>query len=172
MKRSLTLATALLLMLAACSPATLSVSNAWSRPTPIGNTAAAYFTLQNGRQVDALVGASSDIAATVEVHENVPADEAGDMSSDSSMDMSGDATAEPAEGMDMSGTDMGADVMIMQPVPRLELAPDQQVTFEPGGYHVMLIGLTQDLNSGDTFILTLHFEKAGDVDVTVTVQDQ
>lgn len=40
----------------------------------------------------------------------------------------------------------------------------------PGGYHVMLIGLTGDLTEGMTFDLTLTFEKAGDVIIPVTVQ--
>ena len=48
--------------------------------------------------------------------------------------------------------------------------PVARVTLEPGGYHIMLIGLTEDLTDGMTFDLTLTFEKAGDVVVPVTVQ--
>ncbi len=43
------------------------------------------------------------------------------------------------------------------------------VVFKPGGLHVMLMGLQAPLKEGDTFPLTLAFEKAGDVDVQVHV---
>ena len=43
------------------------------------------------------------------------------------------------------------------------------VALEPGGYHVMLIGLVQDLTEGDIYDLTLTFERAGDVTVQVPV---
>lgn len=41
---------------------------------------------------------------------------------------------------------------------------------KPGGLHIMLIGLKAPLKQGDSFPLTLKFEKAGDVAVTVPVQ--
>ncbi len=52
----------------------------------------------------------------------------------------------------------------------LEIPAGATVTLAPGGYHIMMIGLTQDLNAGMTFELTLTFEKAGEVTVTVPVQ--
>ena len=41
-----------------------------------------------------------------------------------------------------------------------------------GGDHVMLLGLTRQLNDGDTMALTLTFEKAGEVKVDVPVDLQ
>ena len=41
------------------------------------------------------------------------------------------------------------------------------VALKPGSYHVMLIGLKKPLAAGDLFPLTLNFEKAGNVSVTV-----
>ena len=41
-----------------------------------------------------------------------------------------------------------------------------------GGDHVMLLGLTRQLNDGDTVALTLTFEKAGEVKVDVPVDLQ
>jgi copper(I)-binding protein len=49
------------------------------------------------------------------------------------------------------------------------VAPGAKVTFSPGGMHVMLVGLKQPLKEGQTFPLALKFEKAGDVNVTVSV---
>jgi periplasmic copper chaperone A len=44
------------------------------------------------------------------------------------------------------------------------------VVLKPGGYHVMLIGLKQPLKAGETIPLTLDFEKAGKVSITVPVR--
>jgi copper(I)-binding protein len=63
------------------------------------------------------------------------------------------------------------DVMQMRPIEGgLEVPAGGSVTLEPGGYHVMLIGLSEDLVAGMTFDLTLTFEQAGDVVVQVVVQ--
>lgn len=43
------------------------------------------------------------------------------------------------------------------------------VTFAPGGYHVMLVGVKAPLEKGRTFPLTLKFAKAGEIAVSVTV---
>lgn len=51
------------------------------------------------------------------------------------------------------------------------VAPGQTVKFAPGSYHIMLLGLKQPLKAGDRFPLTLSFEKAGQVEVQVVVQD-
>jgi periplasmic copper chaperone A len=62
-------------------------------------------------------------------------------------------------------------VMKMRPVPGgLEIKPGQTVTLAPGGYHVMLMGLTQQLKQGDHFKATLTFAKAGKADVDFTVE--
>ena len=44
------------------------------------------------------------------------------------------------------------------------------VALKPGSYHVMLIGLKKPLTAGDSFPLTLEFEKAGNISITVPVQ--
>jgi periplasmic copper chaperone A len=43
------------------------------------------------------------------------------------------------------------------------------VTFQPGGYHIMLMGLKRDLQEGKTLPLKLSFARAGDVDVQVKI---
>lgn len=43
--------------------------------------------------------------------------------------------------------------------------------FQPGGLHVMLIGLKQDLKPGDQFLLTLDFVNAGQISLQVTVSE-
>ena len=62
-------------------------------------------------------------------------------------------------------------VMQMRPLADgLEIPAGGEVILEPGGYHLMLFGLTEDLVVGMTFDLTLRFERAGDVVVSVVVR--
>ncbi len=44
------------------------------------------------------------------------------------------------------------------------------VSLEPGGYHLMLLGVGEIPVPGDSFELTLQFERAGRIAVTVTVE--
>jgi copper(I)-binding protein len=73
-------------------------------------------------------------------------------------------TAQPHE------TKVENGIMKMRPVGALAVAPGQTVELKPGGEHIMLTGLKQPLKPGDSFPLTLRFERAGDVAVTVKVE--
>lgn len=61
-------------------------------------------------------------------------------------------------------------MMAMHPVERIEVPAGGSVSLEPGGYHIMLINLTQELQVGGTIDLTLTFEKAGEIKVTAEVR--
>lgn len=59
--------------------------------------------------------------------------------------------------------------MSMQQVTGVEIPAGGQAVLEPGGLHVMLIGVTEDLAEGDTVELTLAFEDAGEQTVSAEV---
>jgi copper(I)-binding protein len=62
-------------------------------------------------------------------------------------------------------------VMKMRPVAGgLEIKPGQTVELKPGGYHVMFVGLKQQLTQGEHFNVTLEFAKAGKVDVDFAIE--
>jgi copper(I)-binding protein len=61
-------------------------------------------------------------------------------------------------------------VMQMRPVAALEVKPDSRTVLKPGGYHVMLMELKGPLKEGQSFAITLTFEKAGAVEATATVE--
>jgi periplasmic copper chaperone A len=75
--------------------------------------------------------------------------------------------AKKAELHTMAMQDM---VMKMRPIAGLDIPAGQPVTLKPGGEHIMLMGLNQPLHEGQSFPLTLDFEKAGPRTVTVTVE--
>jgi copper(I)-binding protein len=45
-----------------------------------------------------------------------------------------------------------------------------EAVFQPGGLHIMLIGLKRDLKVGEHFTVVLHFQKHADIRMDVTVQ--
>jgi hypothetical protein len=117
---------------------TITIENAWTRPTPGGaKTAAVYFTAVNG-------GATSDRIVSAET----PAADRAEMHIDL----------------------MEGDVMRMRRVLGVDVPANGRTAFSPQSFHVMLIGLKAPLKAGDKVPLTLHFDHAGDVAVTVNVR--
>lgn len=60
-------------------------------------------------------------------------------------------------------------IMRMHSIDGIELTPGEPAVLAPGGDHVMLMGLKAPLKEGQTFPLTLVFEKGGKVTVEVAV---
>ncbi len=69
---------------------------------------------------------------------------------------------------EMSMTSNG--VMKMRPVPGgLAIPPGKTVALAPGGYHLMIIGPTQEFKAGESVPVTLIFKHAGKVAVSFPV---
>ena len=61
---------------------------------------------------------------------------------------------------------------MMQPVEGgIPIDPGGHVTLQPGGYHVMVLGVDDIPEPGTTFELVLEFERAGRMTITVHVQE-
>jgi VCBS repeat-containing protein len=65
---------------------------------------------------------------------------------------------------------MDGNVMRMRAVPALELPAGKAVELKPGGYHVMLMDLKQQLKAGETVNVSLVVERAGGQRETVEVK--
>lgn len=119
----------------------LRIEHPYATPTPPGaaNGAAYLRALRNtGDQPDRLIGASTPVARSVEIHRSL---------------------------IDAQN------VMRMRAVDGIALAPRAEIRLRHGGdHHLMLIDLKQPLKVGDRFPMTLRFEKAGEREVTVWVQ--
>jgi copper(I)-binding protein len=111
----------------------------WARAALKDGNGAAYMLLHNHSiDDDALVGVSTNVAATAELHLS---------------QMNADGT------MEMSQQEL------------IALPSDGEVELKPGGYHIMLIGLKQDLKVGDKISVVLHFEHHEDITLDVPVMD-
>jgi copper(I)-binding protein len=65
---------------------------------------------------------------------------------------------------------MKNEVMSMGPVKSVDLPAGKAVSFDPNGYHVMLMGLTGQLKEGESVPLTLTVEDAKGEKQTIEVQ--
>jgi copper(I)-binding protein len=61
-------------------------------------------------------------------------------------------------------------MMRMRQVDSIGLEPGKSTQLEPGGYHIMFIGLGAPLRAGDHIPLTLRFEQAGEVEIQIPVK--
>lgn len=111
----------------------------WARTALKEGNSAAYMLLHNHTETDdELIGASSDVAASVEIH---------------------------LSQMNANGT------MEMIPQESIALPAEGDLELKPGSYHIMIIGLKQDLNVGDEITLTLHFKNHEDITLTIPVME-
>lgn len=132
----------------------LTVEGAWARTsTGTANAGAAYLVVKNaGTAADALVSVSTPAAGSAQIHETYT------LPSPSGSTM-------PGASAGMSGGMMG-----MRPVATIDIPAGGSIELKPGGYHIMLMDLKQDLKAGTTITLTLTFEKAAPITVTAEVR--
>lgn len=62
------------------------------------------------------------------------------------------------------------EVMRMRPVADIPVPAGGAATLQPGGLHLMLMGLNRPLAVGESVPVTLRFERAGSVTVNLAVQ--
>jgi copper(I)-binding protein len=82
------------------------------------------------------------------------------------------ASSDMAEAVEIHLSQMKDDgTMEMIKQESIPLPADGEVEFKPGSFHVMLIGLKQELKTGGEFSLTLHFKNHEDISLTIPVMD-
>ena len=78
-------------------------------------------------------------------------------------------TADVARRVELHTHKMDGNIMRMRQIQNVPIAAGATVMLKPGGHHVMLMGLTRKLAEGESFPLTLVFEKAGKMQVSVKI---
>jgi hypothetical protein len=79
------------------------------------------------------------------------------------------ADSPQAESVEIHQTRMVEGEMQMRERKDLPVPPGGVLRFEPGGYHLMLVGLKAPLVAGGRATLTLRFERAGAITVDLAV---
>lgn len=153
---------------------TLRIENVWARPGMADGNTAIYMVVYGGSDDERLVevSADNDFAEAIEIHEVVVVEDDG--ATDDMDNHMGSAGSMNSDTEDDAGTDHGSmsgGMKMMRQIDGLDIPAGSQVTLEPGGYHVMVLGLKQALAVGDTVKVTLHFESTGEVEVTAEVRE-
>lgn len=128
------------LALSACQARSSGIEahEVWARAAIQNGNGAVYMVLHNhSSQPDELIGATSDVAQSIELHKSEVNDQG---------------------------------VMVMHKQQAISLPADGEVVLEPGGYHIMLLGLKKDLKEGDTFKIVLKFKSHPDLPLQVAVR--
>jgi copper(I)-binding protein len=68
-------------------------------------------------------------------------------------------------------TEHAGEVAKMRALRAFEVPARERLALEPNGAHLMLIDIARPLNKGERLPLTLRFEKAGELEVEVEVQE-
>ena len=119
----------------------VSVSEPYARATfPMAQSAAAYLTIHN-------FGDTLRTLKSVSVNDDI------------------------AKEAQIHTTEMRGDMMQMRQVTEgVALEPGKSVNFEPGSYHIMLMGLKQGLSEGDSVALTLTLANGETIAVNAAVK--
>lgn len=80
------------------------------------------------------------------------------------------AAADVAQRVELHQTRNMSGMLMMEPVPRVDVAAGARVELKPGSYHLMLIGLKRTLKPGQSVTFTLRFERAGELTTRATVR--
>lgn len=75
-----------------------------------------------------------------------------------------------AKSVELHTVEQSGNTMQMKQVEGIDVPANGSVELKPGGFHVMLIGLNQELKPDQTFTVKLTFEKAGTVEAPVKVR--
>jgi len=82
------------------------------------------------------------------------------------------ASSDIAEAGELHGMTMENDVMKMFQVEYLDVPAGGSLELGPGGIHIMLIGLREMLEAGQTLRVVLEFENAGKIPVEAEIREE
>ncbi len=132
-------------LLAACQSTvegpSISIEDAWGRPSPKVATAGAFYMLikNDGSEADIFVAAESSACGVVELHESYKTEE-------------GAMGMRPVEG-------------------GIEVPAGGQAELKMGGLHIMCIEKLEDFEVGAVMPLTLTFEKSGEMSIEIEIRE-
>lgn len=134
----------------------LRVLDAWARPTVVSSAATGGAPV-SGQGVASQAASSSAVYLTIVNDGDAPDSLVG-------------ARSAAASDVELHESVREGDFVRMRPASRIAVPAKGKVAVTPGGLHIMLVGLKQELAPGSTVPLTLRFERSGQVSLEVPVQ--
>lgn len=133
----------------------LTIINAWARPALAMKMESTPEAGQAGHTMEGSVG-----GAYLTIENKGAADKLVSL------------TSPVAETVEIHQTKESNGMMMMEPVQGgLDIPANGSVEMKPGGYHIMLMNLKEDLKAGTTFSLTLKFQSGQEIAMAVPVRE-
>lgn len=82
------------------------------------------------------------------------------------------ASSPRAQSVELHEMSMDGNVMRMRPVASFTVPADGAVSLTPNGLHLMLTGLSGPLVAGESVPVTLTFERAGAIEISLPVRER
>lgn len=79
------------------------------------------------------------------------------------------ATTSVARAVELHHSTLEDGVMRMREVETIEVPERGETRLDPGGFHLMLIGVSEPLEEGGEVTLHLHFERAGEIQINAPI---
>jgi periplasmic copper chaperone A len=131
---------------------TIQLENAWARRAPSMNPGD-----QSSQGGGAMTAGNGAVYITINNH-------------GSEADALLSASTDVATTVELHKTIEQGGKMVMRPLPKFDVPAGRKLEMKPGSYHIMLLGLKQDLRPGETISVGLSFEKAGQMSVEAPVK--
>jgi copper(I)-binding protein len=81
------------------------------------------------------------------------------------------ASTAVAKRVEMHVTQREGEVTRMRQVQSFEIPARERYALRPGGSHLMLVDIVRPLQKGERFTMTLRFERAGELEIELEVQE-
>ena len=82
------------------------------------------------------------------------------------------ASSAVAKRVEMHVTQREGEVLKMRQVESFEIPARERYALRPGGAHLMLVDVVQPLEKGQRFMMKLRFERAGELEIELEVQER
>lgn len=77
-----------------------------------------------------------------------------------------------SQSVELHSMSMDGDIARMRQIDAIEVPAGKKVELKSGGLHLMFVGLKEPFKVGSRFPVTLKFEKAGEVQVELVVEER
>jgi len=81
------------------------------------------------------------------------------------------ASTAVAKRVELHVTQREGEVTRMRPAQSFEIPARERFALRPGGPHLMLVDIARPLAKGERFTMTLRFERAGELEIELEVQE-
>jgi len=141
----------------------LTCAGCTSSPGPKIQVTGAWVRAVNTQQATSMPGMPGMTDATSAVYLTI-------QNTGSQADRLVSVTSAVAQSVEIHQSQVQNNVASMQKLDNLALPAKSTIQFQPGGYHLMLIGVKRNLNPGDKITVNLQFDKSAPILIEAEVR--